>query len=330
MTTAIGVPRVLRRALAVTGIYDIAVGAIAVAMPSRVLDYLGLSARSEPLLLQGLGLLVGIYGIAFLLASRDPLRHWPVVFAGFLAKGAGAVGAVLAMRHGRLPDRLALLVGAHDLVWLLPFAIILWYAARAFAAGDMPRSPRQLSPRDAMAHSYANSGVSLLELSRRKPCLVVFLRHAGCTFCQEALSDLRAQRSAIEQAGVCLVLVHMGMPDAGEGMLAHAGLPGVQVVSDPLRQLYQSFRLDQGSFFALLGPRVMLRGISATLRGHVYSGLEGDALQMPGVFVVADGTIEDAFRHRSAADRPNYAALAEGARATGSTPLRAQDLSAAR
>ena len=146
----------------------------------------------------------------------------------------------------------------------------------------------------------------------RKRQLVVFLRHGGCTFCKEALADLRTHRDAIEAAGVDIVLVHMGMPEDGETLVERAGLQGVAVISDPLRQLYQSFQLEQGSFGALFGPKVMLRGLSATWRGHILGPLEGDGLQMPGAFVVWRGAVLRSFRHATAADRPDYVALACG------------------
>ena len=51
------------------------------------------------------------------------------------------------------------------------------------------------------------------------------------------------------------------------------------------------------------------------------AGLAGDGLQMPGVFVLVDGRVARAYRHRTAADRPDYAALvADATTATGASP----------
>ena len=38
--------------------------------------------------------------------------------------------------------------------------------------------------------------------------------------------------------------------------------------------------------------------------------LVGDGFQMPGVFLLRNGRIEKAFRHQTAADRPDYCELA--------------------
>ena len=47
----------------------------------------------------------------------------------------------------------------------------------------------------------SHRGATLEQLSADSPTLVVFLRHAGCMFCREALSDLSRQRAAIEPTG---------------------------------------------------------------------------------------------------------------------------------
>jgi hypothetical protein len=44
----------------------------------------------------------------------------------------------------------------------------------------------------------ANTDETLAEISAAGKTLVVFLRHGGCTFCREALEDLRVSRGAID------------------------------------------------------------------------------------------------------------------------------------
>ena len=55
----------------------------------------------------------------------------------------------------------------------------------------------------------SQGGQTLAQLSAERPVLVVFLRHTGCAFCREALSDLQKQRSGIESRGTSIALVHM-------------------------------------------------------------------------------------------------------------------------
>lgn len=156
-------------------------------------------------------------------------------------------------------------------------------------------------------------GRSLEELSRGRSCLVVFLRHSGCTFCREALADIKAAREELESRGVLPVLVHMGDESAGAKMARPYGLDDLPLVSDPERRLYRAYGLQRGGVGQLLGPSVWRRGFEAAiLSRHGLGTLGGDGFQMPGVFLIRDGAVLREFRHRTAADRPEYCSLAAG------------------
>jgi peroxiredoxin len=164
---------------------------------------------------------------------------------------------------------------------------------------------------DSLRQAITQHGVSLAELSERSPLLVVFLRHAGCTFCREALADIARQRGAIEAAGARIALVHMGSPEQGADLFAHYGLADVGQVSDPEQRLYRAFQLERGGLRQLLGPKVWWRGFKAAiLDRHGFGRPPTDVRQMPGAFLIRHGRIVRSFRHATAADRPDYAALA--------------------
>ena len=113
------------------------------------------------------------------------------------------------------------------------------------------------------------TGVDLAALSLLSPVLLVFLRHAGCTFCREALSDLAASRAAIEQSGTRIVVVYLGDEEAMEKVLAHYVLSDLDRIHDVDQSLYEAFGLRQGSLWQVAGPRVWWRGVYAGLfKGH--------------------------------------------------------------
>ncbi len=156
----------------------------------------------------------------------------------------------------------------------------------------------------------AQDGVSLLEHSRRGSVLLVFLRHLGCTFCREACADLRLQRERIESSGTRIALVGMVSDEDLARFLARYGLEDVLRVSDPTANLYRAFELNRGTLGQLFGVRVWMRGfVACVYRGHWIGRLQGDGFRMPGAFLIRDGVIMRAFRHRTAADRPDYCAL---------------------
>jgi peroxiredoxin len=160
-----------------------------------------------------------------------------------------------------------------------------------------------------LAGAVTSTGATLAGLSMERPVLVVFLRHSGCTFCREAMADLREKRHAIEAAGASLALVHMTTPEAFAEFAAEYGLEDVPAVADPGRLLYRGLGLRRGRLGQLLGPRVWWRGFKAWRAGNAVGRFTGDATQMPGVFLIHRGRVVRRFRHATAADRPDYADL---------------------
>lgn len=163
--------------------------------------------------------------------------------------------------------------------------------------------------RAALTAARCRSGPTLMERTRQGPVLLVLLRHLGCTFCKEALADIAAKRGAIERRGATIVLAHMTPPERFEASLAGYGLAGIDHVSDPERHLYAALQLPRGTLGQLFGLKCLYRGMLATLRGHIVGPLAGDGFQMPGAFLLLDGRIIHAYRHATAADRPDYEGL---------------------
>ncbi len=306
------VPQWLRQTLVFAGAWHLVLGASIVIAPGAFFVLTGLALPNYLQMWQGAGIMTAVMGLGYAIAARDPLRYWPVVLIGLIPKIVAPVGVILGFWRRELPASLGTLVLVNDVAWWVPFSLLLWLAFRKEAAGVYPRSVFRGTIQDAMSHAVTDRGETLLRLTEEAPRLLVFLRHGGCIFCREALYDLQKLRGAIEVTGVRLVIVHMGMPDEGAELAERYGLAGVDLIADPLRELYQGFHLEQGSFVQLFGPRVLVRGFVATLKGHVQGWFVGDALQMPGAFVVSQGAILRAYRHASAGDRPDYVALARG------------------
>ncbi len=151
---------------------------------------------------------------------------------------------------------------------------------------------------------------TLAGIAASSSALLVFLRHAGCTFCREALADIAHSRPEIERSGVRIVLVHMGDALELQLLLAKHNLLDLARISDPNQELYRAFGLKRGSVGQLFGPKVWWRGLNAgILAGHGLGKPAANSSQMPGVFLLEQGLVAKRFRHRSAADRPDYAAF---------------------
>lgn len=303
-------PRWMSRVLLAAAAYNLVWGAAVVLAPTAPFAWLGLEPPRYPEIWQCVGMIVGVYGIGYALAARAPLRHWPLVMVGLLGKVLGPIGFVWAATRGSLPWEAGLTILTNDLVWILPFALILRAAARAHRADTTP----PVVPVDvALSMYHDQDGTDLLQSSGERPLFVVFLRHFGCTFCREALGDLRATRRRIEGSGARLVLVHMSSDVEARAFFDRYGLEDVQRVSDPDRVLYRAFALGRGRLRQLFGWSVWKRGWEAGVAaGHGVGWLRGDGFQMPGAFMIWRGRVVSRFVHESAADRPDYIALAEG------------------
>ena len=121
-------PRWMSWWLYAAGIYNIAWGTWVVLFPLAFFQWAGMASPNYPEIWQCVGMVVGVYGVGYWIAARNPFRHWPVVLVGFLGKLLGPIGFVQAARQGSLPWRFGLLNLTNDLIWLAPFALILYRA----------------------------------------------------------------------------------------------------------------------------------------------------------------------------------------------------------
>jgi peroxiredoxin len=170
---------------------------------------------------------------------------------------------------------------------------------------------------NALSAAHTQHGGSVAALSDDHALLLVLLRHFGCAFCREALSDLAARRAEIETAGATIVLVHMaGDRQAGE-FFARYGLGDVPRVSDPERALYRALGVREAELAEVLTREVFRRGAEAWRSGHRMGLVVRGALQMPGLFIVYRGEVADSFRHARVSDRPDYLRFVRGGESEG-------------
>lgn len=303
-------PSWMRRWLLAAGVYNLLWGAAMVLAPVRTLHILGVSPPTLdlwPQLWACIGMIVGVYGVGYLIAARDPARHWPIVLVGLLGKIFGPIGFVDAAMRGQLPWSMGVTILTNDLIWWIPFSMMLWHAAKA----AQPLPPGHITLDEALDQLRDSQGRTLRRLTDERQTLVVLLRHSGCTFCKQALADLAKQEAEISRADVGVAVVGMAASSERLSTLGQQyGLRSPAWVADPDRLLYRALELDRGSFLQLFGPRIWLAGVRAAFQGHGIGKLEGDGFQMPGAFVIHRGRVIRSYRHATAADRPDLKELA--------------------
>ncbi len=162
---------------------------------------------------------------------------------------------------------------------------------------------------ELLAMTKTDKGPTLAELSHASPVLLMLLRHEGCTFCRNAMSDIARHRRKIEGLGTRIVLGHMNSEETFRAFAQRYGLADLPMVSDPQRFLYRGLGLPRGNFWQILGPKVIWGGLKSVLAGHFPGKVSGDIFQLPGAFLLHHGQVVKAHRFSSSADRPDYLAF---------------------
>jgi hypothetical protein len=93
----------MRFVLVTAGVYNLVWGAWVVLFPAALFRIAGLAPANYLAIWQCVGMIVGVYGIGYLIAARQPLRHWPIVLVGLLGKVLGPIGMCWSVAIGALP-----------------------------------------------------------------------------------------------------------------------------------------------------------------------------------------------------------------------------------
>lgn len=139
--------------------------------------------------------------------------------------------------------------------------------------------------------------------------LLIFLRHFGCSFCRQAISDVADVRTKLEARSVRPVFIHLGTPERAKTYFDYYGLETVDRISDPAAALYHASSFSLGRIHParhLINPAVWAGWLGDACFKHGIGGIKEDGHQMPGLFLLSGPRIVRAFRYRSIADRPDY------------------------
>ncbi len=303
----------MRAVLSIAGLVFISMGLLSIVAPHLSIRWSGIDAVQPVELWQYMGLIKGVFGIAYLIAAINPYKHWVVVFAGFTVKLLACMGYLCLYASGDLDAGYAHVILIGSVIWLPFFAVILRDVARQphqdhGAVWDIPPIDEQLE------RFNTQDGNSLNALSQTTPIMLVFLRHFGSPFCRESLSNISRKRQQIEAAGLRIVLVHMASDEEAMAFFTRYNLDDLPRVSDPQCELYRAFGLIKGSFSQIAGMRIFFKAIRAAfLSRHGLGRITGDFFQMPGVFIIHKSRMFGGYRPSNVSDQPDYANIARWA-----------------
>ncbi len=133
--------RLYRLLFLLAAAYNLAFGLWAGFWPGSFFDLFQLGVPQYPAIWACLGMVVGVYGLAYAYAAVRLDTARPLVLLGLLGKLLGPMGWVLTVQSGEWPLRTFSLIVFNDLVWWLPFTLFLLegtrLGARVRAAGPL-------------------------------------------------------------------------------------------------------------------------------------------------------------------------------------------------
>ncbi|MEM6359044.1 MAG: alkyl hydroperoxide reductase [Bacteroidota bacterium] len=111
--------------LKLAAVYNILWGAWVVLFPNHFFELTGMEPLNHPMIWQGMGMVIGVYGLGYWWASYSPIKHWPIVAVGMLGKLFGPLGFVMNYYTGAAPAAFGYTLITNDLIWWVPFSLIL-------------------------------------------------------------------------------------------------------------------------------------------------------------------------------------------------------------
>jgi small multidrug resistance pump len=82
----------MKAILTIAGIYNIVWGLSVVIFPDFWFSLAKMEQPNYSVLWQNTGMMTAMFGIGYIIAATNPLRHWPIVLVGFLTKLVGPIG----------------------------------------------------------------------------------------------------------------------------------------------------------------------------------------------------------------------------------------------
>lgn len=155
---------------------------------------------------------------------------------------------------------------------------------------------------DVTVLSPSGEQVRMGSLWESRPILLAMMRHFGCIFCKEQVTQLSAHRPRIQAAGGELVILGNGTPQHAAWFIEDYGVDA-PVYTDPDLVSHGILGARRGS---VVDPRVFLRGFSAMRHGFRQTKTMGPAALNGGIFVITpDNEMPYRYLSRFAGDHPD-------------------------
>ena len=118
-------PKWMTYCLRAAAVYNIIWGAWCILLPDHFFNLVGMELLNHSMVWQGMGMVIGVYGLGYWWASYNPMKHWPIIAVGALGKIFGPIGFFMNYFQDLVPFSFFYTLITNDLIWWIPFFLIL-------------------------------------------------------------------------------------------------------------------------------------------------------------------------------------------------------------
>ena len=268
--------------LFLAGLYNLVWGAWVILFPKLSFTLHGMELPRYLEIWQCVGMIVGVYGIGYIAASSDPIKHWPIVLVGFLGKIFGPIGFAKALIDGVFPPTFFINIIFNDLIWWVPFFMILKDTYKA--------------------NQNNNSDIDLKELKLDPKSVIVALRHQGCTFSRENLELLNTNYKLLKEKDMSVYILHMSQDEEIKPLIEKYIKDPVKLIADPDAKVYKTLKLNRVSLLKAFGITEFVKGARGFFKGYGLGPLRGDGFQLGGIFLIENDKVTKSYPTERASD----------------------------
>ena len=261
---------------------------------------------------QLIGIAAIIFGLGYYIASFNITKNALIVIIGFALKVAGTVAVWKSVFIQDFSLPLALYFSAKDLLWLAPFALVIYHIFKKWQAPEKERVNPVVSFAETLSRFRTDRGRDITTLSQDRPVLLVFLPHDASPFFEDIIVSICQQRQDIEQRGAHLVLIRPSRSERIMGFLRKVGLADEEYVNDTDYTMYNTFNLRRATLGQIFGLQSWRQGwVSSSLAQTNLDELVSKGFRMPGAFLIYQGELRKSYHYERSDDHPNYGLLAD-------------------
>jgi len=192
-------------------VYNLVWGAV-ISLKPELLYFNEIPSNYDLILARCIGMLVGLYGVAYYVSSKNPTKYASLILIGLIGKILGPIGAIFYVIKGQLSIDFLLINIFNDFIWWIPFGWILFQVYKGKFAYPNDSSEQSLY-QQILGNNYDKLSPNLKEFHQAKLPIKAqgkFKIERGKTFINNLIANIADLPKASESETVELSVKQIG------------------------------------------------------------------------------------------------------------------------